>query len=100
VVCDPPSFAPNQKAVRAAQSAYTKLNAQALRRVRPGGLFAAASCSSHVSMDMFLQTLRESSRVARRPLRVLEVRSEPPDHPTPLHFPEGRYLKFVLTVAE
>ena len=51
-------------------------------------------------MDMFLQTLRESSRVARRPLRVLEVRSEPPDHPTPLHFPEGRYLKFVLTVAE
>jgi 23S rRNA (cytosine1962-C5)-methyltransferase len=100
VVTDPPSFAPNQKSVRAAEAAYAKLNAAAVRRVRPGGLLAAASCSSHVSMDMFLQTLRESARAARRPLRLLESRSEPPDHPTPLHFPEGRYLKFVLMVAE
>lgn len=100
VVVDPPSFAPNQKSLRAAQTAYAKLNAQALRIVRPGGLFASASCSSHVSTDMFLQTLREASRSARRPLRLLEVRGEPPDHPTPLHFPEGRYLKFVLCVAE
>ena len=51
-------------------------------------------------MDMFLKILRESARVARRALRVLEVRQEPADHPTPLHFPEGRYLKFVLAVAE
>lgn len=100
VVVDPPSFAPNQKSLRAAEAAYAKLNAAAARRVRPGGLLAAASCSSHVSMDMFLQTLRESARIARRQLRLLEVRGEPPDHPTPLHFPEGRYLKFVLMVAE
>jgi 23S rRNA (cytosine1962-C5)-methyltransferase len=100
VVTDPPSFAPNAKSVRAAEAAYARLNAAAARRVRPGGLLAAASCSSHVSMDMFLQTLRESARQARRTLRLLEVRGEPPDHPTPLHFPEGRYLKFVLTVVE
>ena len=100
MIVDPPSFAPIQKSLRAAQTAYAKLNAQALRVVRAGGLFASASCSSHVSTDMFLQTLREASRTARRPLRLLEVRGEPPDHPTPLHFPEGRYLKFVLCVAE
>jgi 23S rRNA (cytosine1962-C5)-methyltransferase len=44
--------------------------------------------------------LRESSRQARRTLRILEVRHEPADHPSPLHFPEGRYLKFVLAIAE
>jgi 23S rRNA (cytosine1962-C5)-methyltransferase len=100
VVVDPPSFAPNHKSVRAAEAAYARLNASALRQVRPGGLLAAASCSSHVPMDMFLKILGESARQARRPLRLLEVRGEPPDHPTPLHFPEGRYLKFVLALAE
>ena len=65
-----------------------------------GGLVACASCSSHVPMDLFLQILRESARVARRSLRILEIRQEPADHPTPLHFPEGRYLKFVLALAE
>ncbi|MFY0537640.1 class I SAM-dependent methyltransferase [Nannocystis pusilla] len=99
VIVDPPSFAPNHKAVRAAEAAYARLNASALRQVRPGGLLAAASCSSHVPMDMFLY-LSESARQARRPLRLLEVRHEPPDHPSPLHFPEGRYLKFVLALAE
>lgn len=100
VIVDPPSFAPNKKSVRAAGSAYTRLNAQAIRQVRTGGLVACASCSSHVPMDMFLQILREAARAARRPLRLLEVRHEPADHPTPLHFPEGRYLKFALAVAE
>ena len=100
VIVDPPSFAPSHKALRAAEAAYVRLNAAALRRVAPGGLLAAASCSSHVPMDMFLKILAESARVARRTLRLLEVRGEPPDHPTPLHFPEGRYLKFVLAVAE
>jgi 23S rRNA (cytosine1962-C5)-methyltransferase len=51
-------------------------------------------------MDLFLQLLRESARAARRSLRILEIRQEPADHPTPLHFPEGRYLKFVLALAE
>lgn len=100
VIVDPPSFAPRKQALRAAESAYTRLNAAAIRQVTPGGLVACASCSSHVTMDLFLKILRESARVARRALRVLEVRQEPADHPTPLHFPEGRYLKFVLAVAE
>ena len=100
VIVDPPSFAPRKSALRAAEAAYTKLNAAAIRQVVPGGLVACASCSSHVPMDMFLKILRESARVARRALRILEIRQEPADHPTPLHFPEGRYLKFVLAVAE
>jgi 23S rRNA (cytosine1962-C5)-methyltransferase len=99
VVVDPPSFAPNERVLRKALSAYVKLNEKAIRQVRPGGLLASASCSSHVTQEAFLQALREAAAEARRPLRLLEVRQEPADHPTPLHFPEGRYLKFVLAVA-
>ena len=36
----------------------------------------------------------------RRPLRILELRGQPADHPTPPAFPEGRYLKFVLARAD
>ena len=100
VICDPPSFAPRKQAVTKALRAYTRLHRQALRRVARGGLFAAASCSSHISMEMFLGTLREAAAKCRRPLRLLECRHEPADHPSYLHFPEGRYLKFALMTAD
>lgn len=100
VIADPPSFAPRRQAVAKALRAYTRLHAQALARVGPGGLFAAASCSSHITMEAFLGTLREAAAGLRRPLRLLEVRGEPADHPSFLHFPEGRYLKFVLMIAD
>ncbi len=100
VICDPPSFAPRKQAVTKALRAYTRLHRQALRRVARGGLLAVASCSSHISMEMFLGTLREAAAKCRRPLRLLECRHEPADHPSYLHFPEGRYLKFALMLAD
>ncbi|HRI10510.1 MAG TPA: class I SAM-dependent rRNA methyltransferase, partial [Nannocystaceae bacterium] len=100
VVCDPPSFAPRRQALAKALRAYARLHRLALQRVAPGGLLAAASCSSHVKMEDFLQTLREAAVAERRPLRILEVRADAADHPSYLHFPEGRYLKFVLMSAE
>jgi 23S rRNA (cytosine1962-C5)-methyltransferase len=96
VIVDPPSFAPSEKALKRALVAYRDLNASALRVVAPGGLFASASCSSHVAMEHFLEVLRDAAAVAGRPLRLLEVRGQPPDHPSLPAFPEGRYLKFVL----
>lgn len=100
VIVDPPSFAPSERVVKRALHAYTRLNTRAIRQVTPGGLLAASSCSSHVSLEDFVQSLRESAAEARRIVRVLEVRTEPADHPVPLHFPEGKYLKFVLAVVE
>jgi 23S rRNA (cytosine1962-C5)-methyltransferase len=97
VIVDPPSFAPSEKAKKPAIKAYRELNALALSVVEPGGLFAAASCSSHITGDDFLDILRDAAYDARRRLRILEVRGQPADHPSLPAFPEGRYLKFVLT---
>jgi 23S rRNA (cytosine1962-C5)-methyltransferase len=95
-VTDPPSFAPSQRALPQALAAYRELNARALGVVAAGGLLAAASCSSHVDLPAFLRALTEAGGEARRRLRVLEVRGQPADHPTPPAFAEGRYLKSVL----
>jgi 23S rRNA (cytosine1962-C5)-methyltransferase len=99
-IVDPPSFAPSEKAVGKALAAYRDLFALALAVVAPDGVLAAASCSSHVTLEPFLGALRDAGEKARRKLRILEIRGQPADHPTPPAFAEGRYLKFVLLRAE
>jgi 23S rRNA (cytosine1962-C5)-methyltransferase len=96
VIVDPPSFAPSAKSVDRAIAAYTKLIAGGVQVVSEGGLFAAASCSSHIGLEEFLQCCATGTSQGRRRARVLEVRGQPADHPWPLVCPELRYLKFVL----
>ncbi len=99
VIVDPPSFAPSEKALARALAAYRDLHAAALAVVAPGGVLAAASCSSHVDMDAFVGALRDGAAKAGRALRLLELHGQPADHPTPPAFREGRYLKMVIARA-
>lgn len=96
MVVDPPSFAKNERAVSRALHAYRGLNTAAIGLLEPGGVLATASCSSHVGLEAFLGALSDAAARARRRVRVLEVRGQPPDHPSLPGFPEGRYLKFVI----
>jgi len=95
VISDPPSFAPNEKSLPRAMTAYRSLHRACAAVLAPGGLFCAASCSSHVDGDAFLSTLDDAT-LERDDLRLLEVRGAGPDHPTLPAFPEGRYLKFAV----
>lgn len=95
VVSDPPSFAPNEKSVPRALSAYRALHAAAAKVLAPGGILCAASCSSHIGMEAFLGTLDDGT-LGRDDLRVTDVHGPPADHPSLASFPEGRYLKLVV----
>lgn len=96
VIVDPPSFAHAEAAVERALAAYQNLYALALQIVAPEGYLAASSCSSHISMDQFLIMLGAASYETQRPLQVLELGGQPPDHPSLPAASETRYLKFVL----
>lgn len=96
VITDPPSFAPNQKAVEAATAAYTKVFTNSLKLVKGNGLFAASSCSSHISTDMFLNICREAFSKTRKKGTLVYLGGQPFDHPYPLAMDELRYLKFAL----
>jgi 23S rRNA (cytosine1962-C5)-methyltransferase len=100
VIVDPPSFAASQAAVPKAIAAYQKLIGAAAGVTAPGGLLAAASCSSHVGLEAFLSACEEGVSLARRKATVLYLGGQPADHPTPLALPEFRYLKFVLMRVE
>lgn len=96
VITDPPSFAPNQKAVETATAAYTKVFANSLKLVKGNGFFAASSCSSHISTEAFLEICRESFSKTRKKGTLVYLGGQPFDHPYPLAMEELRYLKFAL----
>lgn len=100
VIADPPSFAPSQEAVQKARAAYQSLIAASAAVTAAGGILAAASCSSHISPEMFLNLCQEGVSQARRQATLLGIFGQPADHPTPLVFSEFRYLKFVLLRVE
>ena len=95
VISDPPSFAPNKKAVPNALGAYRKLHRLCASVLEPGGLFCAGSCSSHVDASIFATTLDDAA-LGTGELRLLAMHGPPIDHPTLPAWPEGRYLKFAI----
>lgn len=96
VITDPPSFAPNEKSVPQATSAYIKIFSDSLKLVSSNGLFAASSCSSHISTQAFFEITKEAFSKARLRGTLVHVGAQPFDHPFPLAMEELRYLKFGL----
>jgi 23S rRNA (cytosine1962-C5)-methyltransferase len=95
VVSDPPSFAPNAKSVPRALQAYRSLHRACTAVLAEGGIFCAASCSSHVDQSAFASTLDDAA-LESDTLRLLALFGAPCDHPSLPAFPEGRYLKFAV----
>lgn len=95
VVTDPPSFARSKVHRKKAARAYEMLHSQALRVLAPGGLYAAASCTSQVGPEAFRETLAAGASRSRRAMQIVAELGQASDHPVALGHPEGRYLKFV-----
>jgi 23S rRNA (cytosine1962-C5)-methyltransferase len=100
VVLDPPAFVKNKKMLREALKGYFTINRRAMELLRPGGFLITCSCSYHLERETFRGLLANAAQKAGRQMRLLEVRSQAPDHPVLLAVPETEYLKcFVLQTA-
>jgi 23S rRNA (cytosine1962-C5)-methyltransferase len=76
---------------------YHTINRRAMELLRPGGYLITCSCSYHMEREMFRELLANAAQQAGRELRLIETRSQAPDHPVLLAMPETDYLKcFVL----
>lgn len=93
IITDPPSLAKRESEREGAAKAYSRLNLAALRRLRPGGILVAASCSAHVSAEEFYGAVEEALRENGRPFRELWRHGHAPDHPA--RFREAEYLKAI-----
>ncbi|GAB4490735.1 MAG: class I SAM-dependent rRNA methyltransferase [Thermodesulfovibrionales bacterium] len=100
VVFDPPAFVKSGRDIKEAVKAYRELNEQCMRLLKPGGILATSSCSYHLSKELFVEMLNAASRKAQRDLRLLEMRSQSPDHPVLLSMPETEYLKCAFLLVD
>jgi len=96
IVLDPPAFVKSKERIKEAMRAYRRINSDAMRLLRRGGLLATSSCSYHISKETFLDILRGAARDADRQVRLIEMRSQAKDHPILLSMPETEYLKCAI----
>lgn len=100
IVLDPPAFTKSRNRKDEAARGYKEINLRALRLLAPGGILVTCSCSHHVSAAELLDVVREASCDTKRPLRLLETRSQASCHPIRVGVPETEYLKCFILQAE
>ena len=93
IVLDPPAFAKHKEAVRNALKGYTRLNMQAMRKIKSGGIIFTFSCSQAISKDQFRLAVFTAAAQSGRYVRILHQLHQPADHPVNIYHPEGEYLK-------
>jgi 23S rRNA (cytosine1962-C5)-methyltransferase len=99
IVLDPPSFTKSKESLKSAWRGYKEIHRRALQMLEPDGILVTFSCSHHVSREMLLQVVVEAGVDANRHVRVLQLLTQPLDHPVLPQLPETEYLKgFIFQV--
>ena len=100
IILDPPAFAKHRGALRNALRGYTKLNAKAFEKIRPGGILFTFSCSQVVSKQDFRNAVFTAAAQSGRSVRIMHQLTQPADHPVNIYHPEGEYLKGLVLYVE
>ncbi len=100
ILFDPPSFSTTKKSQFSTRGGTAQLVAATLPLLEPGGLLIASSNHQKVTMEDYLKELRRGALEAGTELRTIYRSGQPEDFPVPVSFPEGNYLKFVISVRD
>jgi 23S rRNA (cytosine1962-C5)-methyltransferase len=93
VICDPPAFAPNKRALEAGLRAYERVARLAAPLVAPGGYLGLCSCSHAADLGAFRSaSTRGIGRGGRRG-QIIHTGFAGPDHPVLPQLAESAYLK-------
>jgi 23S rRNA (cytosine1962-C5)-methyltransferase len=99
VILDPPALADGHKGLPVALKGYEKINYQAFKLLKPGGILITSSCSYHVDLELFRKVVLKAARKAGRIVRLLEYGYQSQDHPILLAVPETQYLKSLFLLV-
>jgi len=100
IVLDPPAFAKNIKARHNAIKAYKKLNTEAIKHIKSGGILFTFSCSQVIDKQLFANTVTAAAIESGRNVRILHYLSQPADHPINIFHQETEYLKGLVLFVE
>ncbi|MEL7257645.1 MAG: class I SAM-dependent rRNA methyltransferase [Pseudomonadota bacterium] len=93
VICDPPAFAPNRKALEAGLRAYERIARLSAPLVSEDGALALCSCSHAASLEKFRASSIRGIGRAGREATLVHTGFAGPDHPLHPYLAESGYLK-------
>jgi len=93
IILDPPAFAKHKDSKHQAMKGYQRLNLEAIKKIKKGGIIFTFSCSQVVDRQLFYDTVVSSAIQSGREIQVLQHLSQPADHPVSIYHREGEYLK-------
>lgn len=100
IVLDPPAFAKSKNVRHNALMGYKRLNAEAMKKIKPGGILFTFSCSQVVDKYLFNNTVMAAAIEAGRNIKIMHQLNQPADHPVSIFHPEGEYLKGLVLFVE
>ena len=93
VICDPPAFAPNKKALEKGLRAYERVARLAAPLVAEGGYLGLCSCSHAATLEKFRAACVRGIGRAGREGALIHTGFAGPDHPLHPQLAESGYLK-------
>ena len=97
VVLDPYKLISSRTEYERGLFKYRDFNRIALSLVKKGGIFVTCSCSGLVDMKEFSWILRGAGHAAGRKIQMLRKSGAGGDHPVAAEYPEGEYLKCIVS---
>ncbi|ABA88318.1 SAM-dependent methyltransferase, putative [Syntrophotalea carbinolica DSM 2380] len=98
IIMDPPSFSTVKKSRFTTSGGTSDLVSEALPLLEKGGVLITSSNHQKVDLADYLKELRRGALAAGATLRVIGNYGQAGDFPYPVTFPEGRYLKYLISV--
>ena len=96
VILDPPAFTKSADTVKEGYKGYKDINICGLKIVEKGGYLVTCSCSQHMTINLFLQMIRESVMESGVRAKLIEIRTQGKDHASVVGYDEGLYLKVAV----
>ena len=93
IILDPPKFIDSKNALMRGCRAYKDIALLAFRLLKSGGILVNFSCSGLMERALFQKITADAALDAGREALIVRELTQAPDHPVPLSFPEGLYLK-------
>lgn len=96
VILDPPAFTKSKSSLKNASKGYKQINFKAMKIIKPGGFLVTCSCSEYMNKELFTSIILNAANDAHKRLKLVESRSQSPDHPVILGNNVSEYLKCLI----
>lgn len=96
IVLDPPAFTKTVDTVKEGYRGYKDINKKALKLVKNGGYLITCSCSQHLTLNLFMQMVKESVAESGVKAKLVELRMQGKDHAVTIGYDESLYLKVAV----